>query len=151
MDEFLKKNKVRCLYKYAENRRDSVTIEFGWEEADEIELSGPVVLSYYSKHKDATEDELAWAKKAKTSAVTLDDYRKYFKSLTGFEAERFLERWSEVDLEDYVDHWKSSNPMNSGNNQAVFVMNLANLIASHKKFCMYGKGYKVVFPKEDQS
>jgi hypothetical protein len=145
MSEFLKENSIDFIYKYSEVRSDKKTVLFGWQVAEEIDTEQPLVISYYSRSKFATDEEVESAKKEKTNVASLEDYRKFFVALTSQEPEVFLARWNKKNLHEFYLHWKSNYP-HADEKQPLFIFKLANLICHKKKFVMYGRGFKVFEP-----
>lgn len=141
LQAFLKTHKINKIYKYVQVQKED-TIEYGWIETDKLDLNDSVVISYHSKTKRATPEQVEWSKKEKNSATSLLDYRKYFKAMTGQTPEVLLEKWGDSPKEfglywkDFSNNWKED--------QDLFVMKLAKLITDGEKFVMYGRGFKVV-------
>ena len=120
MSETLSKFGVNNFYKYKEVVKDKKTVEFGWEECEGVEPGASVVLSRSSTHPHTD------------SAVALEDYHKYFTSLTGLEPAKFLGRWknSEKEFEKYWNNSKTNSP--KGTHE--FVFKLAFLIQNKESF-----------------
>lgn len=150
MEDFIQKHKIQRIYKYAEDPPKDGAIVFGWVESNELDLSGPVVISYHSKTTKATEEERARSKEEGVNATSLSDYRKYFKSLTGFKPEDFLLRWERASDKEYQSYWKGQFP-DSDKDSHLFIKAIAKLIVEQKKFIMFGRGFKIVMPELENS
>jgi hypothetical protein len=126
-------------------------VVFGWTETvqEEIDFSKPLVYSYHSRSKFATDDEKVWSKSAGTNLSTLEDYRKFFNSLAGESPESFLNRWS-LSEDELKAHWDNKYPNTEKKDQHIFMTKLARLIVEGKKFVMYSRGYKLIEPEETE-
>lgn len=141
-------DKVENYFKYAEKESQvSSVIHFGWQEASEedVDFDEPMIYSYHSNSKFATDQERVWSKKAGDNLSSLSDYQKYFVSLTGDEPEDFLKKWGYSD-EVLKAYWETKFPTELG--QHKFVKKLAELLVGGKKFIMYSRGYILIDPKK---
>jgi len=128
--EILNKHNIAHLYVYHEIPVNKTTIEFGWIEAEEIPMDGPLVVSKSSPNPEIN------------NLATLDDYVKFFNHLASTNAEEFISRWAPSPRELEV-HWKSNFPQGE-DDQHLFIMNLAYLIRDRKPFEMYNRTYEVI-------
>lgn len=138
-EDLVKKYKVSKFYKYVENQEGNA-IQFGWQATSDAEM--PVVISYGSKSKLATDKEREWSLQEGVSATSLLDYRAYFNSLVGQSPEEFLTQW-ESKIEVFPLYWAGKEG-NSTEEQGAFIVALASLITKDKRFSMFGRVYKVI-------
>ena len=142
LDEFIKKQKIGKIYSYHEVHKDPTSIEYGWVESDTLDTSRPVVLSYSSSSKKVTDKDRDWSKKEGRTAASIECYQRYFSALTSVTPLEFIEMWENEtdDLEGFV---KASNE-NYREGEGLFLLNIADLVVSHRKFSQFGRIYKVV-------
>ncbi len=151
-EHYFKYSQVRTLVSPAsEGAPAEYNVSFGWAEAGpgDIDETEPLVYSYHSRSKFASEQDKAWSKSAGTSLASVEDYRKFFNSLAGESPERFLERWT-LSEEELRAHWDSKYPNGVEVDQHLFVLKMARMLVEGKKFVMYSRGYKVISPIEDE-
>lgn len=119
MSNLYRELQVNNFYRYKEVRKNKNVVEFGWDSCSAIS-SGSVVLSLSEENPD------------RNGATSLEDYRKYFAKLTGLDSQEFIAKWGDA-ADDFQDFWIVSKP-SSNKNMALFVYNLALLLASGKSF-----------------
>ena len=138
----LKRLRVKSCFGYHEEKVKPDEIMFGWQSISRDKVELPFVVSYGSKAKDISDEDLSWSNEAGVNAASLSDYRRYFKSLTGDSAEDFYEKWEEKEavLEELRE--KSNPSYREG--EGAFLIALANLLNSGKKFTKYGRIFKLI-------
>ena len=141
-DELVKKFKIKSCYAYHEERASDTEVTFGWIPMDKTRLETPFVMSYGSKGKSVSEEDLDWSKEAGVNAASLSDYFRYFSALTGDSPEEFLSKWGS-DLGKLEDLRKSTNT-NYGEGEGEFLLSLARLLQGGDKFTKYGRIFKVI-------
>ncbi len=139
---FLNREKIGKIYSYKEEQVSDSTVEFGWVKTDDLDISGPVVVSYPSKSKKVSEDDKEWSKKEGKNASSLECYIRYFSALTGLTPNAFLEEW-EFDLEGLEEYRRDNNP-SYRDEEGLFLINIAKLISESKRFSQFGRIYKVI-------
>jgi len=144
VNDFLKKQKIKKIYTYLEKKKDKRTISFGWALSKSLDLNNPVVVSSVSKSKKVSDRDRAWSVKEGNSAATVLDYEKYFLSLTGEEPQAFIEKWESrtEELEELRKRLNKSYREEEG----LFLLDLARLLDSGKKFTKFGRIYKIIDP-----
>lgn len=133
--------KVYKYYKYSEVPAEKNVVKFGWRPAD-ILPEGDYILAYHSRSKFATEEEINASRKEGTNAASVVDYLKFFESLTGSNPEAFHKKWDNKEEELEVS-WKG-NYKQADPKQYMFLLRLARLLVTGKKFVMYSRGFKLV-------
>lgn len=142
LEDFLKKEKINNLYSYLETKGSNNTVEFGWVSAKSIDLDKPIVISYPSKSKYIEEEDKDWSKSEGKNATSLPDNEKYFSALTGYSASQFIDIWSD-NIDSFSDIWREKNP-NAREEEEEFLLDLARLIVSGKRFTKFGRVFKIV-------
>ena len=143
MEEFLEQNNISFIYKYHEERKDKANIEFGWRVSEVIDITKPIIISYYSRTKFASEDEIEASKSEGKNIALLSDYIKFFTALTGVTPKEFYNKWKNAGAGELKRYWNGVSP-SSDDRQHLFVFKLSELILTEKKFVMYGRGYKMM-------
>jgi hypothetical protein len=144
-DEFLKKYKINKVYSYHEEK-DAETVTFGWVTADSghhlVDVANSMVVSSISKSKKTLDSDRDWSAKEGNSAATLEDYKRYFHSLTGEDAADFISSWKgrEAELEESRKRLNKRYREEEG----AFLISLAELISDGKRFSKFGRVYKIV-------
>tara|TARA_B100000131_G_scaffold97853_1_gene95009 strand:- start:4937 stop:5368 length:432 start_codon:yes stop_codon:yes gene_type:complete len=141
MGDFLTKNKISKLYSYKEVYLDEASIEYGWVESDDIDLSGDIVVAYHSKTKKATASESSWSELEGNSAARLDDYKLYFFRSTGFQPVEFIDIYK-LNKHTLYDKWAKAG--NYSEDTVDFLYSLSNLLVNGKRFIHSGRGYKII-------
>lgn len=137
-----KEPKVGSVFAYHEERVSGSEIKFGWIKTSSEDLSKPYVVSYGSRSKKATDRDIAWSKEAGVNAASLGDYKRYFSSLTGEPPEPFLDKWGAAP-NSLEEHRVAVNP-NYRKGEGLFLISLAKLISSGKKFSQYGRVFRLI-------
>ncbi len=141
-DGLIKKHKVKSCFAYHEEKTSDKETVFGWKPLEKSDLKAPFVVSYGSKAKGISKEDVDWSKEAGVNAASLEDYSKYFKSLTGDFPSEFLSKWSgEVDSLEAVRRSANSSYRDG---EGKFLISLAGLIENGTKFTQYGRIFKVV-------
>lgn len=140
---------IKC-YKYAEKANSSAAkqIAFGWVSADSINDEEDYIASYHSRSKSATEEEAQRSIADGTVIATVSDYKLYFTKLTGQTPEVFYDKWS--DDEDALKVFLESRDKSLSANY-LFLLKLARLLATGKKFVMHSRGFKYVKPDKKRN
>jgi len=120
MKEFSEKYNLSKFYAYHQIPRENNIVEFGWVEANEIPLYGPIIISRAPDYPD------------NDNAVTLADYREYFLKLTSFAPDDFLDKW-EPSPREFELFWYADKP-DSEPGLHGFIVKLAYLIRDEKDF-----------------
>jgi hypothetical protein len=131
--------KIDKYYKYLEVDQGNGITAFGWTDADSIDKNQDYVLSYPSRSKKTSEEDLEWSSKEGCSATALVDYATYVERLTGESPQDFFDEWEEkIDLYDESkENWREGS--------AEFILNLCRLILGEKaSFTQFGRVYKRV-------
>lgn len=136
------------FYKYSEVKKDKATIMFGWADANSLP-DVDYIVSYHSRSKFASEEEALASRREGSSAATVADYRKFFEKLVGSTPEWFYDRWDGKE-KDLALYWKSTFPKATDGKQHLFMLKLARLLVTGKKFVMYSRGFKMVKADERQ-
>lgn len=134
--------KIDHAFSYHEERVSDSEIRFGWKEEAVSNVEAPYILSYGSKSKKASSEEVQWSKDAGTNAASLNDYISYFSALTGSNAEDFLSKWGS-DVDSLESHRTDVNP-NYKVGEGKFLLSLASLIHNGKRFSQYGRVFKLI-------
>ena len=138
----LKKLKVKTAFGYHEERISDTEISFGWKNVSLEDLSFPYVVSYGSKSKSISEEDSKWSKEAGANAASLDDYKAYFKSLTGDSPYDFSQKWA-GDLPSLEETRMSANP-NYRDGEGAFLLSLSKLLSDGTKFSQYGRIFRLI-------
>lgn len=133
---------VDKYYKYSEERVDSSTVAFGWRIADSLPEQEDYILAYHSRSKFASEEETTDSRREGSSAATVSDYTTFFDKVSGVSPDSFYQRW-EGKEEELKRYWNSNFP-EADEKQHLFMLKLARLIVTGKKFVMYSRGFKLV-------
>lgn len=128
MDSISEKYNISAFYAYHQIRISEDTIEFGWIDVEELDLSSEVVLSLGGSGKN--------------SAATLEDYNSFFLRLTSMLPEDFLDKWSDS-IRELSLFWSEKHPKADGE-QHLFILDLARLLSEFKPFERYGHLYSIV-------
>ena len=142
LKSFRKKHKIKNMYKYSEIKKVSGSTEFGWLEADDIDIGGKVVLSYPSKSKSFMSEDTEWSNSEGVSAISYNDYVLYFKSLTSLEPDEFVSRYSDdqVARDAYL-----TNKYNTITGKDIdYIDSLARLLGGGDRFIIYGRIFKII-------
>lgn len=134
--------KVKSFFAYHEERVSDTEVNFGWIPSKKDSLESPFIVSYGSRSKNITEEDLRWSKDAGVNAASLSDYLKYFKSLTGDSPEDFHSKWSS-DLDSLEKIRQDLNP-NYRAGEGKFLLSLSNLLLNGTKFSQYGRIFKLI-------
>ena len=137
MKDFMEKHGVSKLYKYHEIPRDNKIVEFGWIEASEVAIDGPIVLSKVPSFPDAN------------SAVSLPDYQEYFSKLTSLTPSEFLEKWKPSPKEFEIFWYSDKSHSEPGLHE--FIMKLAYLIRDRTPFEHQFERYLATFEIVEES
>ena len=135
--------KVDKFYLYKELPSKGGNIFFGWTTAESIEpfQEGDLIVSYASKSKKVSKEDVDWSKEEGSSASPLVDYEKYFFALTGLSPDSFLERWSSNP--EALEESRKKNGSSYRDGEGVLLLNLAQLLTGKKdKFSKFGRIYK---------
>ena len=138
----LKKLKVKRAFSYYEERVSDTEINFGWKDSEVESVKAPFVVSYGSKSKSISDEDLSWSKQAGVNAASLDDYLLYFKALTGDDPDSFYKKWNN-DLESLEEIRKSENTKYR-DGEGSFLLSLSKLLSSGEKFTQYGRIFKLI-------
>jgi hypothetical protein len=133
---------VSNYYKYGEEKIDGTTTAFGWVVADSLPEDEDYIVAYHSRSKFASDEEVQASKTEGTNGTTVSDYRKFFEALTGTSPAYFYEKWDTKE-EDLNLYWRTNYP-EADDKQYMFMLKLARLIVTGKKFVMYSRGFKLV-------
>ena len=133
---------INRVYKYGEVSSGKNVVQFGWQNAESLPENVDYVVAYHSRSKFASEEEAKASRQEGTNAATVTDYLKFFESLSGSDPVSFYDRWDgkEKELEGF---WTSNHPL-SDEKQYLFMLKLARLLVTGKKFVMYSRGFKLV-------
>ena len=142
MNDVLKKLKVKYGFVYHEEKVSDTEIMFGWRTLPVEQLTTPCIVTYGSKAKSVSEEEMAWSKEAGVNAASLSDYMKYFKALTGDSPEDFLSKWQDS-IEELESIRQSANPQYK-EGEGSFLISLASLLTEGKRFTRYGRIFKLI-------
>jgi hypothetical protein len=140
--DIAKRFRVKTCFAYHEERASDTEITFGWIPMDKASLEAPFVMSYGSKSKSVSEDDAEWSKDAGINAASLEDYLRYFVSLTGDSPSDFVEKWRD-DSSSLEEMRKASNPQYR-EGEGKFLISLANLLVGGGKFTQYGRIFKLI-------
>lgn len=138
----LKKLKVKTAFSYYEEKASDTEINFGWKTSDVESIEVPFVVSYGSKSKSISEEDLKWSKQAGVNAASLNDYLLYFKALTGDDPESFYKKWCN-DL-DALEDIRRSESVRYREGEGMFLISLSKLLYSGEKFTQYGRIFKLI-------
>lgn len=134
----MKLSDIDNFYMYHEVA-DGKKVTFGWIKADEA-LNAPLVVTTGSKSKATTELDSKWSYDEGTSAASVSCYIRYFEALTRDSPDVFLNTWSS-DTDGLMNHVKTfGGAAGSGE----FLLSLANLLLTGKKFSKFGRFFKIV-------
>lgn len=134
--------KPNKFYKYKEVTQPDGTIAFGWTEDSKIE-DEEYVISYPSRSKLVSEEDVEWSNLEGVSAAGLSDYSIYFIRITGKNSSDFFGEWNEK-LDDLEESRKLSN-RGYRDGEGLFLLNLSQLISGRTKmFSQFGRVYKRV-------
>ena len=145
VDNFLKKHKIKTIYSYHEKKIDKNTVKFGWVQSKSLDLNNPVVVTSISKSKKVLDTDKDWSEKEGNNAASLEDYRRYFEALTGDVPDGFISRWDSK-VAELEEHRRLENN-NYRESEGEFLLDLARLISSRKKFVKFGRVFKIVDTK----
>jgi len=145
VDSFLKKHKIKTIYSYHEKRTDRNTVSFGWIASKSLDLNNPVVVTSVSKSKKVLDTDKEWSEGEGNNVASLEDYRKYFEALTGDTPDAFIGRWAS-DVVGLEEHRRLENEKYR-ESEGEFLLDLARLISSKKKFVKFGRVFKIVDTK----
>ena len=143
-DSLIKKERIKNIYAYKE-LKDGESIEFGWEEASDLD-DDFYIVSYSSSSKKTSIKDKEWSKKEGKNIATVSDYNKFFLALTGYSPAEFIEEWGsaskKADLEEY---WKGRS-LKYRDKEGSFILNLANILIdpNSKGFSMYGRIFRKI-------
>lgn len=121
--------------------QDGNRVSFGWVASEAIS-DKPMVITTVSKSKKAAEDNIKWSLEEGTSAASVSCYLKYFEAATGQSPQVFLETWSS-DLGKLEDSRRTSG-WNYSDGEGDFLLSLAELLVSGKKFSRLGRFFKII-------
>lgn len=139
LDNFIRKHKINKLYSYSEVPSGKFT-EYGWESVDSIDISGGVIISYQSKSKKISQDDLDWSKEEGKNAASLNCYLKYFEAATKMSPKDFIAKWD--GKEEELSSLNST--ANNRGDEGSFMIDLAKLIEGGGKMVRYGRIFKLV-------
>jgi hypothetical protein len=139
--DFLKKYKIKKVYAYHEEKSDE-SISFGWIASKKINLNNSVVVSTVSKSKNVSDNDKDWARLEGNSVASLDDYNKYFQSLTGGTPDDFIKAWGVRPEALELSRQRDNDKYRDGEGE--FILSLANLLSNGKKFSKFGRVYKII-------
>jgi len=149
MEAFLKANQIDTIYRYAEVR-DGINTVFGWQHADDLDISKPIILSYYSRSKFATKEDRRIGREEGISAATKEDYEKFFIGLVGSTSGDFFRIWRGKSLDD-IHAALSASMVSKNPNQTDFLFKLARLLVTGKKFNIFARGYRLISPEVENA
>jgi hypothetical protein len=144
VNDFLKKQKIKKVYAYHEMKQDKNTTAFGWVLSKALDLNNPVVVSAVSKSRKISDNDRKWSVKEGNSAASVSDYRRYFEALTGETPSSFLSKWS--DSQDELEEIRRRSNERYREGEGEFLLGLANLLDTGKKFVKFGRIYKIIDP-----
>ena len=142
LEDFLKQEKINSIYSYLETRSSNSRVEFGWVTAKAIDISEPIVVSYPSRSKYINDADTDWSKAEGKNATILSDNERYFNALNGYSASQCVDIWSD-NIESFSDIWREKNP-NARDEEEEFLLDLAMLIVSGKRFTRFGRVFKII-------
>jgi hypothetical protein len=144
VDDFIKKQRIKKIYAYHEEKKDKNTVSFGWVPSKSLDLNNPVVVSSVSKSKKVSDPDKEWSEKEGNNAASLLDYNKYFQSLTGDSPDDFVTKW-ELKEDELEELRKRANKMYR-EEEGIFLLSLAKLLSEGVKFSKFGRVYKIIDP-----
>jgi hypothetical protein len=142
IESFKKRHKIANIYRYSEVKGLGGSIEFGWVRADDLDFEKKVVISYPSKSKKFSEDDLSWSKDEGVSAVPYDDYSIYFKSLMSMSHETFsstLHKNPDLAKELFLERYPSA-----GLKDYDYVVSISKLLTDGDRVIVHGRIFKVL-------
>ncbi len=140
LDSFIKKNKINNIYTYHQTALDGNRVEYGWKNASELNLDEPIVLTYQSKSKKISDEDLRWSESEGKNAANISCYLNYFFASTKMTPESFLEKWS--GNEDELA--KLNTYDETRGDEGLFMIDLARLLISGGKMVRYGRIFKII-------
>ena len=134
---------IKNVFVYHQER-DGVRILFGWKTADSLDTTKPFVLSKHDHHYDTSSKEYEWSLNQGNSISSIDDYKLWFKSMTGDDTKTFILKW-DYNLE-YLEEVRKKNSPAYKNGEGQFLLNIAHLIEDGKEFSQLSRNYSIVIP-----
>lgn len=125
---------IEKYYAYTEERTIN-KIFFGWTQSKKI--SPPLVVTSPVLGGEWEE----WSRKEGVSGASLDDYKKYFKSLTGMHSQKFVSAWP--DRKQYLEIWKNQNS-EQPIMKAELIYDLSQLLELDKRFEWGGRKFQII-------
>jgi len=140
VDKFIKKNKINNIYSYHQAEVSDGRIEYGWKVSNDLDLRQPIVVTYQSKSKKISDEDLEWSKSEGKNAANLSCYMSYFFAATKMNPDEFIERWSGNESE--LNNLNSAE--NTRGDEASFMIDLARFLRDGGKMIRYGRIFKLV-------
>lgn len=139
---------VDKYYKYYNREVKPNVVEFGWIQVENLPIYNDYIVSYHSRSKFASNEEIKKSKEEGTSIALVSDYKIYFEKITGSTTSEFYLKWKDKE-EELKKHWDSLF-LNADDKQHLFMLKLSRLIETGQKFIMYSRGFKLVSTNEDE-
>lgn len=140
LDDFISKNKINNIYAYHQAELSNGRVEYGWKNSDTLNLENPIVVTYQSKSKKITDQDLEWSKAEGKNAASLSCYMDYFFASTRMTPEEFIERWSGSEEElSNLNSLESSRGDEGG-----FMIDLASFLLNGGRMVRYGRIFKII-------
>ena len=144
VNDFIKKQRIKKIYAYHEEKQDKNTVSFGWVPSKSLDLNNSVVVSSVSKSKKTSDSDKEWSEKEGNSAASLSDYKRYFQSLTGESPDDFVSKWGLK--EDELEELRKRANKRYREKEGAFLLSLAKLLSEGEKFSSFGRVYKIIDP-----
>lgn len=140
IDEFVKKHKINNIYAYHQAEANEGKIEYGWKVSEKLDLNQPIVVTYQSKSKKISDEDLEWSKSEGKNAANLSCYKSYFFAATRMSPDDFIERWSGSESElSSLNSFKENR-----GDEGSFMIDLARFLKDGGKMIRYGRIFKLV-------
>ncbi len=140
LESFIKKNKINNIYSYHQNDLGDNKVEYGWKNSDDLNLDEPIVLTYQSKSKKISDEDLRWSESEGKNAANLSCYLNYFFASTKMSPEDFLDKWG--GNENELTKLNTSADTRGG--EGLFMIDLARLLVNGGKMVRYGRIFKII-------
>lgn len=140
LESFIKKNKINNIYSYHQVALGDNRIEYGWKNSETLDLESPIVITYESKSKKISDEDLEWSKSEGKNAANLSCYLNYFTAATKMSPEEFIDKWSGNE-----DELSSLNTAESNRgDEGAFMIDLARFLSNGGKMVRYGRIFKII-------
>jgi hypothetical protein len=140
LESFIKKNKINNIYSYHQVELNDNKVEYGWKASEILNLDGPIVVTYQSKSKRISDEDLNWSEAEGKNAANLSCYLNYFYAATKMEPDAFLSEWNGNEGELSSLNTASDKRGDEG----LFMIDLARLLVNGGKMVRYGRIFKII-------